>query len=462
MPTLTPNPNAAAILAAMKPGAALSVKVNDTVMDVKFRSYAPGAANFSYTNAKRQVGWAELRHLVVATDEAVAAPVKAAPVGEFGQRVITALSSYGNPVLASVLAKHMDEPMLKVAGALGNLKKAGLVESHGGENKKGGKTVELTAAGWEYTENGKSAAHGLPEYVDDATVGEVAEPLPTAVFELKKEHVEALERLEHVGNVMDIYTAQLINDVVEALPGVITKTPPTLEDAYYHAALTEEGVAITTTAREVLGMGPKPVDATPGVGKATAARNKAITGQGTRINRKQGAKAGAKTKATKKATKKVADVAREPRATGRAGGARVSLREQVLGVFGEMANGKYGYREVVEALVEVGTFTKAQLQNAAFKLTAAGLLVADADGKTASPLALTEAGKAGYKTKHGGDTLRPTIQQLIDENLSNKDIALRVGCDVAYVHDVRTGRRIGYQKRIREAAAAPVEEALEA
>lgn len=428
-------------LQGLKPGAPLTIQVDGVTQSSKFRSYAPGADKFSATTSGR-IGWYKLSNLLleseapapvmqVVKDEPVVA-VEKPQIAEFSQRILVALGEHGEPMLANALADALGENIRRVAGSLTGLSKAGLIESHGGENKKGGKHIGLTDAGRVL------AGVAAPE---PAQVAEV----PEEEFVATEEHVLAMEAVGAGMEVTNIFTANKINDLHEAYSNVVEKGPARTDAGYFFATITEAGMEYCALCRENLGMGEY---VAPEVVVAQAEPAAPAT-------EKKTTKAARKPRATAEANGEAVIAM----ATGRAGAARTSLREQVLALFKKLANGKSSYREVLQALVESTKFTKAQLQNAAFKLTKAGFLVADGEGRTASPLRLTEAGEKGYATNHGQQPIRPVIESFIEDGMNNHDIALRVGCDISYVSDVRTNRRIGYKAK-RAEREKMVEEAV--
>lgn len=361
-------------------------------------------------------------------------------VGELGQRVLVALGAAGVPMLANDLAAAVGENIRKAAGSFPALVKAGLIESHGGENKKGGKMIELTTAGWEYVGANGTAIHGGAEYVDTPEPTEAAPALPVAstALECTEAHVLAMEAVGGDGmDVTDVFVANLLTDLAEHHPWPVAKFPPRNNpDAYFFAALTGEGEEYVVFMRETLRMGPKPVPAVV-AGKLGAKRNGAIMAEGTRIQRSESQRL----RASKKA---VVEDGLATRTTGRAGAARQSLREVVLSALAGYSAERLsvGYKLTVKDLQVDLSLTALQVQNALFKLTKAGFLATDEQGRTANPVALTERGKTGYSTNHDGQPLRPLIEAAIAEGLDDAAVALRVRCDIGYVHDVRTNRRI--------------------
>lgn len=431
---MTANAKASAHLATLKVGAPVTIQINGNPIAARFRSYADGATKFSVAGPKREIIWAELRHLVLPNAEPVATPImqvvrdEPAPtpepvemprVGELGQSVLRVLAENKGLMMATELATALGLSMQKVAGSFVGLRNAGLIVSEGGENKKGGKVVRITVAGWEY-------------------VG-VAAPAPEQAVEFActPDHVLAMEQVGATGKeIADVFTAQLINDLDEAYTNVVVKTPAKGE-GYFFATITADGMAYAESVREALDMGPRVVEepeTTPEPVKATRGRKKGQTAE------------------------VLADATIARAKTGRAGASRKSLREQVLGAFGKLADGKLGYREIVAALAATGAgLTKMQIQNVAFKLTKSGFLVADEEGRTASPLQLTKKGVEGYSTNHGKD-VKVEVEMGIAAGLNNNEVALSVGCDIGYVADVRSGRGTGFAfiKRKREQAAPTV------
>jgi hypothetical protein len=174
----------------------------------------------------------------------------------------------------------------------------------------------------------------------------------------------------------------------------------------------------------------------------------------------------AKPVAAKKPRKKapVADAATvslRPKGGRPAPGAK-SLRQLVLEELQAVANseGKLeqtGPQFAAQITAKLNASTQS-INNALFKLTASGFIVASENTRKGGPLALSEKGRAGYSINPvgGAGTLKARIKELIEKGGTDREVASEVGADVAYVHDVRTGRVTGRPRKV----AVMVEEAV--
>jgi hypothetical protein len=103
--------------------------------------------------------------------------------------------------------------------------------------------------------------------------------------------------------------------------------------------------------------------------------------------------------------------------------------------------------------------TPQAINNALFKLSAAGFIAPNENTRKPGPVVLTAKGKAGYSINPvgGAGTVKAKIKELLEKGgLTDREIAMKVGADVGYVSDVRTGRVTGKPRK----AAQMVEEAV--
>jgi hypothetical protein len=103
--------------------------------------------------------------------------------------------------------------------------------------------------------------------------------------------------------------------------------------------------------------------------------------------------------------------------------------------------------------------TPQAINNALFKLSAAGFIAPNENTRKPGPVVLTAKGKAGYSINPvgGAGTVKAKIKELLAKGgLTDRQVAMQVGADVGYVSDVRTGRVTGKPRK----AVQMVEEAV--
>lgn len=358
--------------------------------------------------------------------EVIPAPVAepaqlAGKVSEFGAQILAGIrtleiATHDENVVSASLAEYMGESPKRVAAGFVALLKVDAIKQ-GGE--KGARTVSLTPLGNEYLNS----------------VGPVAEPAP---FALTDAQFAALSLLTWgMAAITDLFVADALREVDEAQPLWLNLVPSNTPGAYYDAELAPVGRAELMGDYPVLfavpNATPEPV-AEPTADATVPTANK------------RGPKNGVSVSAA--GERKIAD-----------GATAVRLRSAGASKGGRPAKGNKSLRELV--LLEVRAIIKknpvatpkeahkliaaklamkpTQVQNAFFKLAASGFLAIKEDGKVANPLALASRAKDGYKTNHG-HKIRVDIEAAIKTGASDAAIARQIGCDVAWVHDVRVGR----------------------
>ena len=414
--------------------------------------------------------------VVVIAEHASGATEPTLNVSEFGGQILKAiavleLETEDENVPATKLAEYLKESPQKVAGCFTALLKIDAI-TKGGE--KGAGTVKLTPLGWESVNNQNDFCNRGPiadAEAANATMVPVACEAPadwaSTAQQLTADQITALKLIAHgMVAISDIFMADALREVDEAQPLWLNLVPSNTAGAYYDAALAPMGVTeLMDSYPEIFAVSEaqpaNSAEAAPKAAKGTAAKKEP---------KKRGPKNGVPVSAA--GERKVAQAAKTPRPrvarekvakTGGKGGrparGNKSLRELVLAQLQQhLQHGQQGTttKELAPFIAGLLKTDVTAVQNAIWKLAKSAFLNVDENGRAAQPLALTMKGATGYATNHGKN-LKESILGALKTDATDAAIALQLGCDIAWVHDLRIGRV--YQAKKKAEQPAPLFEA---
>jgi hypothetical protein len=370
-------------------------------------------------------------------------------IGEFGSQVVIQIGALEaeqatneqaddmRPISVALLAERMEENPKKVAAAFTSLNKGGFISQSG---EKGARLIQLTALGWQYIETKK-----LSEYQVKAGFA-TAEPEVKAELKEAKPAFDdkilgALSAISIKGGlqVLDIFTANTIRVIAEYYPELIALAPATVEDAYFHAELTAGGYGI------LLNLAPEWALYTPESAPVAECQPPAEP----QPEEPAKARRGRKASTSPNLRKNMGGEGHVKGKGGRPATGEKSLRQLALEHTQEILakEEKISYKAIAPLLAEKLGMKVHPVQNVLLKLKNANFFVLNPAGQIANPVQLTDKGKAGYSTMHG-QNIRGQVKELIAEELTDAQIARRLGCDLSYIHDVRTNRGV---KMVEEA-----------